>query len=82
MPEEAASPEAQDQLGIPAGLVLQILQQRAARDKELALHLESATLQAANQLQQTTIQQLIAEKEAEPAPAKAPAKRKPAAKKK
>lgn len=64
--------------------VLQILQSRSARDKELALHLEAATLQAAVQQQQMTIQQMLADTESK-APAKAPAKkkapRKPAAKK-
>lgn len=68
MPEQA--PQEQ---GIPAGLVIQILQQRAQRDKELALHMEAASLQAAVQQQQMTIQSLL-EPEPEPAPAK-PAKK-------
>lgn len=80
MPEEQASPEAQQSQspGIPPSLVIEILQQRAQRDKELNLHIEAAILQAANQIQQQQIQQL----QAEPAPAKAPAKKKPATKRK
>lgn len=65
MPEEQQATQEQ---GIPSGLVLQILQQRAQRDKELALHLEAASLQAAVQQQQMTIQQLM-----EPEPDEAPA---------
>ena len=57
--------ENQPSQGIPPELVLNILQARASRDKELALHLEAAVLQASVQQQQMTIQQLLAETEEE-----------------
>jgi hypothetical protein len=73
--KEQASDMAQQQQ-IPAADVLNVLLQRSARDKDLALHLEAAQLTVAVQMQQMTIQQMIAENEEEPAPTPAKAPRK------